>query len=342
MTVLNGCSIWTEKNRPTFIVGPTATGKTAAAIQLALNTKVGRFSEGCGEIVNADSVQVYRGLDIGAAKPDMEERQGVPFHLLDLVTADQPYTAADWKADAQEAIEGILRRGGHPIVCGGTGMYVKALLDDWSMAATPADPAVRAELIDDIAREGSSALHARLQKVDSETARRLHPNDAVRIIRAMEVYRLTGKPLSDHQEEDRNRRRARPALRIGLNLPRAELYARIDRRVDRMVEQGFVAEVEGLLSKGFAPGLGALGSLGYKEIGSYLTGSSDFPELSSAIEAIKLNTRRFAKRQQTWFKADQQIHWIDVVGLPPAEIAVQIHTIARTAREEQENMNAAE
>lgn len=316
---------------PTFIVGPTATGKTDTAISLALNTEVSGISDGCGEIVNADSVQVYRGLDIGAAKPTVKERKGVPFHLLDTITPDQPYTAADWKADALEAIETILQRGIHPIVCGGTGMYIKALLNDWSMATTPADPTVRSGLIADVAREGTSALHSRLMEVDATTANRLHPNDSVRIIRAIEVYRLTGKPLSAHQEEDRNQRKPRPALQVGLYLPREELYARIDHRVDRMIAQGFVAEVEGLLSQGYTPGLGAMGSLGYKEIGTYLAGNSDFPELSHAIEAIKLNTRRFAKRQQTWFKADQQIRWIDVSGLTPAEIAIQISAMARAA-----------
>jgi len=316
---------------PIFVVGPTATGKTDAAIALALLLQSASSKQSCstcGEIVNADSVQVYRGLDIGSAKPTEEERQGVPFHLIDIVDPDDTYTVADWKHQAGSAIEHILGRGGRPIVCGGTGMYVRALLDDWTLAATPADAALRAMLNEEKERVGAPALHARLSEQDPIAAARLHPNDAVRIIRALEVFMATGRPISSFQAEDMMRRVERPALRIGLDLPRPDLYARINLRVDRMMRRGFIAEVSHLMSQGFAAGEGALGSLGYKEISTLLAHHhAQYPDSATLIqvaETIKQNTRRFAKRQQTWFRADQRIHWIDVSEMTSRDVAIQI------------------
>ena len=176
-------SLWTQEQQPIVLVGPTATGKTDAAIALAE-----RIS---GEIVNADSVQVYRGLDIGSAKPDQEAQRRVPFHLLDVVSPDQQFTVSDWKTGAEAAIQDIFQRGKMPIVCGGTGLYIRALLEDWSLASTPADPDIRRELEAQQRAQGLETLYARLQAVDAATAARLHPNDAYRIIRALEVYLVT-------------------------------------------------------------------------------------------------------------------------------------------------------
>lgn len=310
---LPSSQLWNAKRQPLVLVGPTATGKTAIAVELAAQIN--------GEIVNADSVQVYRGLNIGAAKPDISERQNIPFHLVDIVDPDENFTAADWKSQAEAAIEDIFRRGKQPIICGGTGLYVRALLDDWSMAATPADPQVREALQIDLQQAGKQALYDRLSHIDAETATRLHPNDTVRILRALEVYLVTGIPISVYQAEDRRTRMPRESIRFGITLPRPTLYERIDHRVNAMLCDGLEAEVRSLLAKGYSPTLSSLRSLGYKEMGDYILGNI---ALEETVEAIKLHTRQFAKRQQTWFKADTLITWMDGTELSPLQCAEQI------------------
>jgi tRNA dimethylallyltransferase len=306
-------SLWPNRRLPIVIVGPTATGKTAAAIALA--EQIG------GEIINADSMQVYRGMEIGTAKPEAADRQRVRFHLLDIIAPEEPFSVAEWKRRAESAIVDIDARGCWPIICGGTGLYVRALLDAWSLADTPANPEIRRALAAEADREGASALHARLQQVDPVTAERLHPNDAVRIVRALEVYSVTGIPISDFRRRDQRESIPRPAYRLGLTLPRQALYAAIDRRVDAMLASGLVHEVRGLLDQGYAPTLSPLKSLGYKEIIQYFHGEMDFP---TTVEKIKQNTRRFAKRQQTWFRADSRIVWFDVTTLSSATVASQL------------------
>jgi tRNA dimethylallyltransferase len=309
--------LWPDNPPPIAIVGPTATGKTDAAIALA--ERIG------GEIINADSMQVYRGMDIGTAKPGIEEQQKIPFHLLDIVTPDTPFNVSEWKARAETAIAEIVSRDRRPIICGGTGLYIRALLDNWTLAETPADPTIRQRLEAEAKTLGSSVLHEQLQKVDPETANRLHPNDAVRIVRALEVYEATGTPISLYQAQDRAARAPRPALRLGLTLPRPALYSRIEQRVDAMLTAGLVEEVRGLLAQGYSADLSPLGSLGYKEIIAYLHGDTD---LETAVRDIKQNTRRFAKRQQTWFRADTHIHWFDVSAFNSATVAeALLHTI---------------
>ncbi|MCW3095963.1 MAG: tRNA dimethylallyltransferase [Chthonomonadaceae bacterium] len=295
------------------ICGATATGKTAAAIALA--ERVG------GEIVNADSMQIYCGMDIGTAKPSPAERRSADFHLLDIATPDHQVSVADWKRAAEEAIGSIAAKNRVPIVCGGTGLYLRALLDDWTLAETPASPQVRAELMGWVARSGAPWLHAKLQEVDPVTAARLHPNDAIRIVRAMEVYLSTGTPISLFQERDRSTRRPRTAVRCGLTAPRPLLNARIDARVDAMLAAGLVEEVQRLLQEGYSGELGPMKSLGYREIVEYLHGELSY---DSAVEESKINTRRFAKRQQTWFRADRLIQWLDVSELSSAEVAAHI------------------
>lgn len=301
---------WPVERLPIVLVGPTAVGKTAVAVELA--ERIG------GEIVNADSMQVYVGMDVGAAKPDADERARVPFHLLDVVPPDRAFTVADWKEKAETAISAIYARGNRPILCGGTGLYIRALLDDWSLAETPSSPVLRARLNEEAQSLGSVELHKRLSGVDPATAARLHPNDAVRIVRALEVFEITGTPLSEYQARDRATRPSRPATRIGLTIPRPELYARIGTRVDAMLAAGLEAEVRGLLERGYAPTLGPMRGLGYKEMVSYLSGEIDY---TAAIESIKQNTRRFAKRQGTWFRADPLIAWHDVAALSSATVA---------------------
>ena len=296
------------------VCGATATGKTAVAIALA--ERIG------GEIVNADSMQVYCNMDIGTAKPVLSEQQSAVFHLLDIATPDRQVSVAEWKQRAEEAILDIVSRNRIPIVCGGTGLYLRALLDDWTLAATPASPQIRAELMGWVSETGAPWLHQKLREVDKVTAERLHPNDAIRIVRALEVYLATGTPISQFQERDRASQCSRPAIRCGLTLPRPELNARIDARVNSMLEAGLVEEIQVLLQQGYSSELGPMKSLGYKEIVEYLHGELPY---DAAVEEIKLNTRRFAKRQQTWFRADRLIHWLDVSELSSAEVAAQIH-----------------
>lgn len=290
------------------ICGPTAVGKTEVAIKLA--HRLG------GEVINADSMQIYRGMDIGTAKPALADREGVVFHLLDLIEPDQLFTVAEWKRLAESAIQEIQTRGHLPILCGGTGMYLRALLENWSFAETPRDPEVRRQLEMEVRERGAPTLHQRLQGVDPVAAARLHPNDAIRIVRALEVYLVSHMPLSEHLRRDQSSRSLRHAVQIGLTMPRERLYPRIERRVDSMLEQGLIYEVSGLLSRGFHASLSPMKSLGYKEIALYLGGELD---LDTAISLIKQNTRRYAKRQQTWFRTDPALLWIDMAEISSAK-----------------------
>jgi tRNA dimethylallyltransferase len=297
------------------IVGPTATGKTDTAIHLAMALN--------GEIISADSMAVYRGMDIGTAKPNAKDREAVPFYLLDAADPDEPFSAARFKTLAEEALAVIRERGHQPLVVGGTGLYVRVLLDDFGLTQTPANPALRARLNAEAQEQGTPVLHARLAEADPQAAERIHPNDRVRIVRALEVLELTGIPISVQQAEDAARRRPRLSRKFGLTLPRDALYWRIDRRVDAMIAAGLEEEVRRLLARGFSPTLTSLQSLGYKEMVAYLQGECDF---QTAVEAIKQNTRRFAKRQMTWFRADPEIVWVDVENLTPTQAAEIIRT----------------
>ncbi|MCS6830089.1 MAG: tRNA (adenosine(37)-N6)-dimethylallyltransferase MiaA [Armatimonadota bacterium] len=281
------------------VVGPTATGKTDVGILLA---------EALGaEIISADCMAVYRGMDIGTAKPTPEQQRRVRFHLIDVCYPDEPFSVARFQQMALEAIRQIRQRGAMPLVVGGTGLYVKALLDGFQIPPSPANEALRQQLWQEAKRLGSAVLHARLQQVDPQAASRIHPNDAVRIIRALEVYHLTGQPISQWQ-------RCHPppevgrARRFGLTMPRELLYRRINERVERMVAQGWLEEVRQLLQSGYSPHLPALRSLGYGELVQVIQGTLGLQE---AVALIQRETRRFAKRQLTWFRADKQIEWID-------------------------------
>lgn len=295
------------------IVGPTATGKTATGVRVAQAVD--------GEIISADSVAVYRGMDIGTAKPTPEERAAVPFHLIDVVDPDEPFNVAQFKQMAEAALSDIRARGRRPLVVGGTGLYVRVLLEDFGLTETPADSARRAALDAEALRLGVPALHARLAEVDPAAAARIHPNDRVRIVRALEVYARTGVPMSVQQARDAERRRCRPARKFALTASREALYRRIDARVDAMIAAGLVEEVKHLLAQGYSPMPASLRSLGYKEMAAYL---QDEVDLETAIQAIKRNTRRFAKRQLTWFRADPELIWIDVGEMSPAQAATVI------------------
>ncbi len=306
------------------IVGPTACGKTALSVALA--KKLG------GEIVSADAVAVYRGLDIGSAKPTEAEREGVPHHLIDCVdVTDDSFTVSSFRALAREAIDDILRRKKLPIVVGGSGLYVDAVFSDMRFS-TPSDSTIRAA----IEKEYDAcpeAVFAALRSADPVTAQRLHPNDKKRVVRALEVFRVSGQPFSalNHdfssvQQGDDTYR----SIRIGLNTDRQKLYARINRRVDRMMADGLKEEAFSFFDCGLTPdNCRALQSIGYSQLFDVYTGSAS---LGAAVEQIKLDTRHFAKRQITWFKRDQSTVWFDPTE-QPLEITVQ--NITETINENQ-------
>lgn len=281
------------------VAGPTATGKSALGI--AIGERFG------GEIIGADSVQIYRYLDIGSAKPTQEERRRLPHHLIDFMDPADPYTAADFRRDALAAIEGIVDRGRLPIVVGGTALYVRALLRGLC-PAPPADSEIREALAQRAATEGWPALHRQLAELDPEAANRIHPNDRVRIERALEVVIATGRPLSDIQSRHAFASSDLASLQIGLDLPRDVLFERIDARVEWMFEQGWVEEVESLLARGYDPGLKPLQAIGYRDVVRLIDGEWSRED---AIQRIQRDTRRFAKRQLTWMRKEEDILWCD-------------------------------
>jgi tRNA dimethylallyltransferase len=279
-----------------ILVGPTAVGKTGAALELA-----GQLG---AEIVNADSLQVYRELDIGTAKPTPRERALVPHHLVDVAAPDEPFDAARYCREGREALAALHRRGVPPLVVGGTGLYIKALLSGlFEQESIPGE--VRQKVRRELAELGPALLHARLARLDPLTAARLHPNDAYRILRALETLEAGGRPLAllhqGHGFPDSPYR----YLKIGLTLPREELYDRIHRRVEVMLAAGWLAEVEGLLSR-YPTDLKPLKALGYRHLIAYLTGRWTWEE---ALELLRRDTRRYAKRQLTWFRADPAVRW---------------------------------
>jgi tRNA dimethylallyltransferase len=282
-----------------LILGPTASGKTDLAIRLAEH-----FG---GEIVNADSMQVYRGMDIGTAKPSPELLQRIPHHLINIVGPEMNFSAADFRSEATRAIADITGRGKTVFIVGGTGLYIRALLQ--GLVNSPSGAVgIRRELEETAKREGNEALLRELARIDPVTAACLHPNDLVRIIRALEVYRLTGRPISQKRSEHGFSGDYYRTLKIGLDLERRDLYERIDRRVERMIAEGLVEEVKSLLNHGFPPSLKALRAIGYCQICAYLSGEYSLDE---AVRLIKRDTRRYAKRQLTWFNADKEIKWVE-------------------------------
>ncbi len=283
------------------IVGPTAAGKTDVAIEAA--ARLG------GEIVSCDSMQVYRYMDIGTAKPTPTERAAIPHHLIDVVDPDEPFNVARYQELARAAIGDIAGRGAWPFLVGGTGLYVRAVVDEYLFPWKGASPEVRAGLEEEAKAHGAPALHAKLETVDPVAARRIHPNDARRIVRALEVHATVGRPVSEMWREGHGRLRTDRLLMIGLVRERQALYERIDRRCDRMVREGLADETARLLGRGYEKALTAGQALGYREMVHYLRGRCS---LGEAVDLIKRNTRRYAKRQLTWFRADPRIEWVDL------------------------------
>jgi tRNA dimethylallyltransferase len=285
------------KPKLVVVLGPTAVGKSEVAADLAVHMN--------GEIVNADAQQVYRQLDIGTAKPSIEVREKIAHHVIDIIDPDEEFNVARYRALATAIIDDIHKRGKLAIVCGGTGLYVKALTR--GLFHGPAqDASIRAELTLKAQRDGLRSLYARLEQVDPSATSWIHPNDRQRIIRALEVYESTGKPMSQWQKEHAFSESLFTTLKIGLHRHRAELYGLIDRRCDQMIAAGLIDEVKGLLARGYGLDLKSLRSLGYRHMGLFLMGQLS---LEQAVFLMKRDTRRLAKRQLTWFRSDQEIHW---------------------------------
>ncbi len=299
-----------------IIIGPTACGKTSLSIELAKTLE--------SEIVSADSVQIYRGLDIGSAKVTNEEMSGIRHHMIDIIDADESYSVSQYKADATSDIEGIMSRGKMPIIVGGTGFYITALLNDNNYGDTPPNNEIRNKYAQILAEKGAAYIHQLLSLVDPESAATLHPNDTMRTIRALEIWESTGKTKSEWIKINKAKKynsNLRPLI-VGLNLStRAKLYNKINRRVEVMFENGLVGEVEGLLRRGIAWEAQSMQAIGYKEFRPYIDGIINLEELK---EVIALNSRHYAKRQLTYFNKFPQAFWYNTDQMTNKEIIKDI------------------
>lgn len=292
------------------IVGPTATGKTDLSVYIAQKLNA--------EIISADSMLVYRHMDIGTAKPSLEEKKGVQHHMIDIVDPDETFNVSIYSQAVKNLLTDFWQKNTLPILVGGTGLYVQAVIDGYSFGNTGHDQELRDRLMHECKTMGKAALHEKLKTIDPDTASRLHINNIQRVIRALEVYYLSGiKPseMAGKEEGQFN------LLMYGLTMSREILYSRIEKRVDKMVAAGLVEEVKFLLKRGYSQGLTAMQGLGYKEIVQYLNGELS---LEDAINLLKRNTRRFAKRQFTWFRRDKRIKWIDVGNQKTEEVQLEI------------------
>lgn len=298
------------------ICGPTASGKTALAVELALRHR--------GEVVSADSMQIYRRMDIGTAKPTQAEMRGVPHHMLDVADPEEDFSVARYVDMAAKCVDDILSRGRLPILAGGTGLYIDSLLSGRTFAPFQPDSPLRGQLEEQLRREGGAAMLARLAQVDPDSAARLHPNDEKRIVRALEVYQSTGKTITQHNLETQAIPPRYDALTLALAFERREdMWSRIDRRVDQMMDQGLVAEVQGLLDSGVPAKCTAMQAIGYKEMAAALLSGGD---VRSAAEEIQLRSRQYAKRQLTWFKRNKAARWLLWGREPDFEAALQTST----------------
>ena len=286
------------KPKVVVIVGPTASGKTAVSIELAKKIN--------GEIISADSMQIYKYMDIGTAKPTLDEMQGIKHYMLDVVMPDETFNVAKYKSMAESAIEEILKKGKVPIIVGGTGLYVNTLVDGIEFADVPGDEEYRNELIEKGYREGAMSIYKELEKVDSESAKKIDPNNIRRVARALEIYKVTGKTKTQLDIESRKEVKYDYRL-FGMEWDRETLYNRIDLRVDKMIEAGLIDEVRNVTEK-FKISNTAVQGLGYKEVIEYINGHITKEEM---IEKIKGETRKYAKRQLTWFRKNKQTIWLN-------------------------------
>jgi tRNA dimethylallyltransferase len=294
-----------SNHKPSIVIvcGPTGVGKTAVGIELAK-----RFN---GEIISADSMQIYRYMDIGTAKPTKAEQVEVAHHMIDIIDPDEPFDAEAYSKVAREKIYSLHHQGIAPLVVGGTGFYIKAL-EYGLFDPGPSNSAIRDRLKEEAETYGTDFLYEQLSLTDPDTAANLHPNDTYRIIRALEVYQLTGKGISSHRNNHNFSDNPFNVLKIGLHMERKTLYERIDQRVDGMLEAGLVDEVQGLLNKGYHYDLKSMQSIGYRHMTDFIRKQISWDE---AVRTMKRDTRRYAKRQFTWFNADASVKWMEPAHL---------------------------
>ena len=288
-------------NRVIVIVGPTASGKTNLSIEVANRLN--------GEIISADSMQIYKFMDIGTAIPTKEEMQDISHYLIDEVLPNEDFNVVRFKELAEKYIDNILEKGKQPIVAGGTGLYISSLINNINFSESESDWELREALKKEAEEFGTEYLHKKLQEVDPDSALSIHPNNIKRVIRALEVYYQTQKPISYHNEMSRSIPSKYQFVLVGLNMDRQVLYERINKRVDIMIQNGLVDEVKGLVDKGYADSIISMQGIGYKEILEFLRNNIT---LEQAIDNIKQGTRRYAKRQITWFKRIHGINWFNV------------------------------
>ncbi|WP_340373248.1 tRNA (adenosine(37)-N6)-dimethylallyltransferase MiaA [Peribacillus sp. FSL E2-0218] len=291
-----------QKGKLLVIIGPTAVGKTKMSIEMAK-----LFN---GEIISGDSMQVYKGMDIGTAKIKMEEMEGVPHYLLDIKEPDEPFSAAEFQEHANACIEDIHGRGKLPIIVGGTGLYIQSVIYDYQFSEAPSDLEYREGLEKQIRESGIDPVFDQLRKVDPESAKRIHPNNVRRVIRALEIFHCTGKTMSEQLDDQPTELKYETCI-IGLTMEREKLYQRIDQRVDGMVDEGLIHEVQSFYDQGLKD-CQSIQAIGYKEIYDYFDGRASVDE---AVETLKQNSRRYAKRQLTWFRNKMDVIWFNMTDL---------------------------
>lgn len=296
-----------------IITGPTAVGKTELSLKIAEELQ--------GEIISADSMQIYRYMDIGTAKASAEERKRVRHHMIDIINPDETYSVADYQQEADRLIREICARGSLPIMVGGTGLYIRAVIQGFLFPEMETNHQLRAELTEMARKYGNEYLHQKLAEFDPEHARKIHPNDMRRIIRAIEIFQETGHNMTYYLEKQKYTPPRYNTLKIGLIREREELYDRINKRVDLMIKKGLVEEVKNIIKAGFNMSATALQGLGYKEIIGYLKG--DYP-LEEAIRILKKNTRNYAKKQITWFNREKDLHWFNLTGKSDIKVYQEI------------------
>lgn len=298
-------------NKIVVIVGPTAVGKTYASVELAkkLNT----------EVVSADSMQIYKYMDIGTAKITESEKNGIEHHMIDLIEPNENYSVSDFKIKAEKIIDDLLLNGKIPIIVGGSGLYVNSLIYDLDFGNAKSNEKIREYYTYYYKEHGEDKLYEKLQKIDPAAAEKIHKNNVKRVIRALEFYDITGYKFSEINTDIRKPSKKYDCILIGLSMDRKQLYERINQRVDKMIDEGLIEEVKSLLNKGYDKNLVSMRGIGYKEIIDYLDGNMSIDE---SINILKRNTRRFAKRQYTWFLKDEKVKWFDVKDVKDIDTTV--------------------
>ncbi len=309
-----------DKEKLLVVVGPTAVGKSKVAIELAKRLD--------GEVISADSMQVYKGMDIGTAKPGPKERRKIRHHLINIVDPPVDFSVAEYQRLARTAIEEITQRGKLPMLVGGSGLYIRSVIDKLKFPSGTLSSKIRREL-EKQTKSDPGGLYEELQRLDPKAAKKIHPHNLRRIIRALEVITLTGRTFTEYQKEWQRRESIYEIRIVGLNLPREELYAKIDGRVDEMLQKGLLDEVKTLVSLGYSGAITARQALGYKELLEHL---EERKSLEDAVQLIKQRTRNFAKRQLTWFKRDPRIKWFDISDKTTKQVASEIIHFLQTER----------